>query len=133
MSAFEIYWLTRMGTFHELFRVFMVISIVITFISVISFFINYSTPLDDGDTEECRNFNNLLKKISKISGIVSVIFILLYGLIPSNKEVALIYVVPKITQSDIAKQIPEDLSEIYKSGIEEIKGLIKKEDSTKKD
>jgi uncharacterized membrane protein len=128
MSTFEIYWLTRASNFHDVSQVFMVISVIITFVSTLAFFVRYSISLKDGDDEESRKYRSLLKKTSKISGAFSIIFILLYSLIPSTKEVTLIYAIPKITQNETVKQIPEDLNDLYKLGIKELKEMIEEKE-----
>lgn len=70
-------------------------------------------------------FENYLISIRRKMAIVLIISGIITVLLPSKDGLAMMYVVPKIANSEIAKDLPADLTEIYKDGMKELKGMIK--------
>jgi hypothetical protein len=101
----EIYWITRIGVFHNICEVIMSVSIILIVILLIIKLINSSFD----DVEE-----KTIKIISKafISSIVILIISgILYCFTPTSKEMLLIYglgsTVDYIQNNDKAKQLPD--------------------------
>lgn len=77
----------------------------------------WSDSRDDDFIEKCKRG---VKKLIPIN----IISLLLLLAVPCRKDAAIIYVIPKIANSEIVKEIPEDMTEIYRTGIKELKETI---------
>lgn len=127
MSWFEVYLWTRLDGINNFFGALIVLSSITT----ITFFIrSFAAPdwfYNHPSSEEENLFNSrsiTYRKWAKRSFVTFLISVTACIITPSKEEAAAIYVLPKVTNSEIVKQIPEDLSEIYKLGIKEIKESI---------
>lgn len=103
MSAWLIYFWTRLDSINILFGLSSIVLLLITAI----FFLVGKTSDDDS-----------LITMSKRAGITGVVVLVLSVLIPTKKDAAIIYVVPKLTNSKI---ITEKCPELAKLGIEALK------------
>ena len=110
MSSWQVYWwlkLTDIGMF--LMMVGFIGGIITTILSLVS----------AGYNEDTRHLRWLWLNIIWVS-----IFII--GLLlPSTKEYAVIQVLPKITQSKVVQQIPEDMETIYTMAKDYLKDMLK--------
>lgn len=117
ISHTMMYWFTRLDGINALLTIIGVLcSLTLIFMTI-----GYFVTSVDQDAQGIF-VNNTLKKWLKgllfpwIFAILGVLFI------PTSKEMAMIYVVPSITESQVIKQ---DLPEIYDLGVKSLKNWLK--------
>ena len=110
-----LYWITRLDEINCLCTIVAIFSIFAFVIGVIMWIAN----LDYND-----DYCEAGKKIAKATGIVSALALTIGLFVPTSKEMAMIYVVPHITESQVVKQ---DIPEVYDLGVKALKDLLKKE------
>lgn len=127
MSAWLIYIWTRLDTI-VLASIFGTIAfgLICTVASIC-----YSSEINSfgGDTDDAK----LCKQIVKKCFPVFIISTLLWVFVPSQKDAAMIYVIPKMAQSETFNAISKETPEITKLALEALKetlqGMTKKEES----
>lgn len=110
-----LYWITRLDGINCLCAIVAVFSTLAFVIGVIMWIAN----LDYND-----DYSEAGKKIAKVTGIVSALALTIGLFVPTSKEMAMIYVVPHITESQVIKQ---DIPEVYDLGVKALKDWLKKE------
>lgn len=115
-----LYWITRLDEINDLFMFIIIFgTCALAMLSVA----NVVAACNTYDDEAV-----FLKKItSKWIKILLFPWVLaLFGIIfvPTSKEMAMIYVVPQITESQVIKQ---DIPEVYDLGVKALKDWLKKE------
>ena len=104
----EIYWITRLGTLHNLGVLMTTISLATSLVCLI-----ISITTDDWTGEDCctDEQKNKLRNIAKRAIIPFFIGILMWTFIPTKKEAFLIYglggTIDYIKQNNTAKQLPD--------------------------
>lgn len=113
-----LYWLTRLDNINEAFC-------ILTFLGGLAFvfsaFFHIATKCDDECDEAVKRVVSTAFKIITILwslGVVGTIFT------PTSKEMAMIYVVPHIAESQVIKQ---DIPELYDMGVAALKDWLKSE------
>lgn len=114
MSAWLIYLWTRLDSLNILLNLSSIVLLLITII----FFLVGKISLD-----------NSLITMSKRAGITGIVVIVLSVLTPTKKDTAIIYVVPKLVNSEI---VMKDCPELAKLGIEALKQQLLKFNITEK-
>ena len=89
---------------------------------VISILVSSNAFSNEQEKEEAINVNKLLKKVSLVTFICAIIF----SLVPSKKELAMIYFVPKIMNNEHVQEFPENILELANTGLKELTEEIKK-------
>lgn len=110
-----LYWITRLDEINclcAIIAVFSIIAFTIGFIMLIA-------SLDCND-EYCEAG----KKITKATGIIATLALTIGLFVPTSKEMAMIYVVPHLAESQVVKQ---DIPEVYDLGVKALKDWLKKE------
>jgi len=127
MSWFEVYLWTRLDAIEVFFSTFVAISAIAGIITLIFSFISgeawYSSDRYATD-ELIQKWNRKPPKFLKWAKINLIIFACCITgeiFVPDKEQAATIYVLPKIANSEIVKQVPEDLNDIYKIGVKSIK------------
>lgn len=110
-----LYWITRLDEINCLCIIIAVFSIIAFIIG----FIMWIANLDYND-EYCEAG----KKITKATGIIATLALTIGLFVPTSKEMAMIYVVPHLAESQVVKQ---DIPEVYDLGIKALKDWLKKE------
>ena len=113
MTHFEIYLLTRLDSVDCAFAIIFGITLIPLFLSVFAFI--------NGKAAGCEERVGIAKK-----GIVRCVLVIgccmfLDILIPSTKEAAFIYAVPKMMNSEIAKELPSEMKEIKDLALEYVR------------
>lgn len=118
ISHTMMYWFTRLDGINAILSIAGVImSFALLFLIVVYF---GETVSANGQEDE-KELNIMKKWIKGL--LLPWIFVLLGVLfIPTSKELAMIYVVPSITESQVIKQ---DLPEIYDLGVKSLKNWLK--------
>ena len=120
ISTSLMYWFTRLDPINVLCSVVAVLGFFIIGITTIIYCVSAAdTYSDDAQivTKLCKRFFKILIA-PWIVALLGVIFI------PTSKEMAMIYVVPHIAESQVIKQ---DVPELYDLGINALKDWLKKE------
>lgn len=110
-----LYWLTRLDALNVMCVLVLFFSIVGVLITSLQWGLN--EPYDEEDKAPYR-------KWYKRETIVAIITALVLIFTPSSKQIAMFYVVPHITESQVIKQ---DLPELYDLGVNALKDWLKKE------
>lgn len=114
-----MYWFTRLDGLNVAFAVATLLGTFAVIITAIGFFATNNSEYDNE-----RKDHNTIKSILK--WLVPTWLICLSGLLftPTTKEMAMIYVVPHITESQIIKQ---DIPELYDLGVNALKDWLKRD------
>lgn len=81
----------------------------------------------DGIYEIWYNRDSLKKaagKLSKLGFSLGIIITVIGVLLPSRQTVVLCYIIPAVANSEIIKDLPEDLHHIYSEGIDRLLELV---------
>lgn len=115
MSAWTIYFWGIYGNVYSLLCSLSILTIVL-YVGV--FFIKTLIRIFDDEEYEIEKINNVLKKIPiKIAIILYVIMMLM----PSKGDIAMMYIIPKITNNETVKDMPE-MYQMVKESLEKYVG-----------
>ena len=120
ISTSLMYWFTRLDIINIMCSIVAFLGFFIIGITTIIYFVSSAdTYSDDAPivTKLCKRFIKILI-VPWIVAVLGVIFV------PTSKEMAMIYVVPHIAESQVIKQ---DVPELYDLGINALKDWLKKE------
>jgi hypothetical protein len=125
----EMYWLTRLDAVKDVCQVFMIVAIVLSVASFIVLIIskiislcNESYDFSAKDIKGALAIYKLFRWIFyPIFGLM-LVFIMAFTFIPSTKEYAAIKVIPAIANNP---ELQKDLGDVYKLGVEWLKGSLK--------
>ena len=115
-----MYWFTRLDGLHTFFCVGTFFT-TIAFIFILGFFI--ASKFDDSCEEPIKK---LMSSLFKIITPVWLLFLSGVLFVPTTKEMAMIYVVPQLTESQVVKQ---DIPELYDLGVNALKEWLKKDET----
>lgn len=113
-----MYWFTILDKITTFFEIVSLLG-AIAFVFSLVFFI--ATKVDDTCEEPTKKVMSILFKT-----ITSIWLIAIMGVLftPTSKQMAMIYVVPQITESQVIKQ---DIPELYDLGVNALKDWLKKD------
>lgn len=115
-----MYWFTRLDNLHDFFGLTgILVGVVLTFFIAVGC-VAFASSSYDKDSE---NVYKMAKKLCKILFFPWLFAILGLIFVPTSKEMAMIYVVPNIAESQVIKQ---DIPEVYDLGINALKDWLKK-------
>ena len=127
MSSWLIYLWTRLDPILTASVITAIVSGLISAVCSICWSVEMSSYLEE--TDDAKILKVILKKILPVF-IVSAI---LWVFVPCQKDAAMIYVVPKMAQSETFNTISKETPEITKLALEALKetlqGMTKKEES----
>lgn len=114
-----MYWFTRLDRITGMCSVTTVIGAFVLLFLIIGY---YGTGNDTEEVYSHKILGGVLKWLIPVwlVGVIGILFI------PTSKEMAMIYVVPQITESQVVKQ---DIPELYDLGINALKDWLKKNKS----
>lgn len=122
ITEWEMYWILTLDGLHWTFVLFALVSAIIYGIARIVWM-----ACDTEDMDSDRFF-----RVIKCSLISCIVCLIPAVFLPTTKEMAMIKVVPMITNSEIVSQMPADAEVLYRMGIEAIKEkLTEKKDAGK--
>lgn len=115
-----LYWITRLDGINNLFLVILVFGTFALAILSIANIIASCSPQDE-DSPVIKEAVGKWIKILLFPWVLA-----LFGNIftPTSKEMAMIYVVPHLAESQVVKQ---DIPEVYDLGVKALKDWLKKE------
>ena len=105
ISPYLVYWITRLDSIIGAMEVFLFLTIVISTIGTIVLFISLA---DDEDT----NAWPIALKAAKIIVPIVAVFFILKTFIPTTKEAAAIYIIPKISNNESVQEIPKIVAKL---------------------
>lgn len=121
ITGFEVYLITAADRVSGVFKAVFVVSALISLVSIFALAILFSIMYDAdkvrsvcvSEQERYVSARSMLKY--PLLGIC--LFLLsafLYCFTPTTRDLALVYIVPKITNSEfVCEQLPKDLQDIY--------------------
>ena len=122
MSHWTLYWITRLDQIQMLFGVGIAASIIACFI-----FGNMVILADDENDNE--KVKSMAKRFYKsLSAMFLCCFII--ALVPNTKDMALIYVAPKIINSEFTEEVATEAKEITSMALDRLKKMIINEPKT---
>lgn len=122
ITSWDIYWVTRLDAVCGFIEVVLILVGILFLVSPLIFM-----AFDDGSLDIKYFWRGL-----KIC-VVTVLFFLFAGIfIPSTKEVAAIYLIPKIANNEQVQKIPDNAAKLLNAKLEEwIDGTLKDKKSKK--
>lgn len=127
MNSWMIYLWTRLDPILIASAITTVVSCIISAVCSIGYIVEVSSYGED--TDEAKFCKVIIKKCFP----VFIASLILWVFVPCQKDAAMIYVVPKMAQSETFNAISKETPEITKLALEALKetlqGMTKKEDS----
>ena len=123
MSTLMLYLWTRLDILHGICVAVIVIAGGCGLISGVGFAANREFAIDyksDSATTKANWFKSILKKCF----LIVVLALLTILTVPTKKDLAIIYVVPKIIQSETLQTVSKETPEITRLGLEALKGYL---------
>jgi hypothetical protein len=107
MSYWFIYWFTRLDVLYIL----GVVTLILSISSIVSLF--FLAGADEIDFNKAYTYIKRYSLLSLILGIFIVIFV------PTTKEAAAIYLIPKIANNEEVSKIPDNALKLLNKRLEE--------------
>ena len=119
ITGSTIYWITRMDGIHD----FLIgLCIITSILAVLSLIILFSTFMACEGKEEFHTAIKFELRAFLIGIVLFVVFFLASVFIPTTKEMALIKVLPAISNSRfVSEELPKEAGEIYMLAKEALK------------
>lgn len=105
MSMFTLYILVKMDSIKNFVGIIGIALLVVVILTMLISFIN-------GCIEDSVTSINIYKKAKRIYLPISLVLTMIFVLLPSTKEVAFIYIVGKLSQNNIVKNIGDNALQI---------------------
>jgi len=137
ISAWTIYWFIKLDSIISLCGGFAFASIVLFLGMLVAIAVCYGTRSDymsgcwrnEEKAEIWSGYAKYWSKMAKRFAILPVLFIILHNMIPSTKEMATIYVIPKIANSTFVNEtLPAEMKDIYGMAKDWMKTTLKTEE-----
>ena len=112
MTWFDVYLFTRLDAIHGFFQGLMVVIGIFSGAAML-------TLLLIGFIEECDELKHIGIRVAKYTIPAFFFCVFMYGLIPTTKEFAAIYLIPKIANNEQVQQIPENALKLLNAKFEE--------------
>jgi len=125
MTPFQVYWFTRLDGLISLLDGLQMALVLLTVVLGFTAAGMYCYAVDNCDTEEFvkSNFFKKLVFYIKLCVVLAFTTAVTSRLIPTKQEAAVIYLLPKICNSEIAQELPGDLKSLYDMAKEYLKSL----------
>jgi len=104
ITSWDIYWITRLDGIHALaLSIFIIFAVISCFVWI---------PLTTGD------YKREIKRYYKLSAAALLISSILLVMIPTTKEAAAIYLIPKIVNNEQVQKIPDNAMKLLNTKME---------------
>lgn len=124
ISGWQVYMILKLDAIRGMFLTGTIISGVIAVLLTVML-VSYRITEDPPDDRDRRIVTYLFRNILKAASVF-LLFFMLTVLIPTTRQFALIYIIPKVVNSDfVQKDIPAESREIYELGKDTLKQTIK--------
>lgn len=147
MSPMELYLLIKLDAIILLAKWFMTPAFVFAMLALLTWIVlwviphayamgdDIATPPSKDDVKKCSDMCKGLRrpsfKILLLAMLIWLPFRLIASLLPSTKEMAIIYVVPKVINSEAVAQIPSKLLQLSSEWLDELRPENIKESKAK--
>jgi hypothetical protein len=111
MNMQTVYWLTRLDSIITLMEIVTTISAILT---IILAFVCLVTSLEG-------KLKNIHLWILSAGLLITLSLGIVRTLIPTTKEACAIYLIPRITQNENIRKLPDELAELGRDWIENLK------------
>lgn len=111
-----MYWVTRMDGIHETCTCVVLVGLCISLLVCLAYFIAL--------TEHDENIAHKIKSALRWIFLICIVGGLGAIFIPTTREMAMIYVIPNIAESQVIKQ---DVPELYNLGVNALKNWLENE------
>lgn len=122
MEWWHVYLFTRLAGLNTLVTIFLIVSIVATlFFTAMYFMANPDEWYAKESKDAALRCKNMSRPFVKVMPWVVLVLAVVTVAIPSQKEAAAIYLLPKLAHSDFAKeaqQIPTDAAKLMRLKLE---------------
>ena len=119
ISTSLMYWFTRLDGLHNLFEAILILGISAFIVFTIAYIYAFCEEQIDSDATLIKKFAS---RVLKILSILLIFALSGSTFVPTSKEMAMIYVVPHLAESQVIKQ---DIPEIYDLGMNALKDWLK--------
>src|ERR1035437_1056579 len=128
MNWFQIYMFTRLESITTMVNPIAIIATIVAVCSYIGWKIsktNYDVMVQQNKeyyADGWKFWIDMWRLFFRISLPASIVSIILFLAVPTQKEMAAIYLVPRVTQSDAAKELeklPVDVSKLLRLKVEQ--------------
>ena len=124
ISGWQVYMILKLDDIRGMFLTGTIISGVIAVLLTVML-VSYRITEDPPDDRDRRIVTYLFRNILKAASVF-LLFLTVTILIPTTRQFALIYIIPKVINSDfVQKDIPEESRELYELGNDILKQTIK--------
>lgn len=118
LTAFDLYLLNTVGNLHDIAATISFMGTIALCFALVALTIFSNSP-DIHEFEE--RSGKAIKTFLKYGSIVVVSCVLIFTATPTKKEIAVIYIVPVIAQSDAVQKLPSELTSLALEWIKEQK------------
>lgn len=126
LTPSDVYWITRLDNFGCIGWIVIFICIVVA----VCFIVNTDWEALDNEKSYAYEDSRLKLKYIKRCGLVLAVTVGILAFIPSTKEAAMMYALPKVVNSEVVK---EDIPELYELGIKAAKEWLSVEQTRAKE
>lgn len=112
MTSLDLYLITRLDYIQKTMEFCFAIILMCIIVQVVFYLISIES-LGNYNAEETNNATKKFKRKMKFTVPILAVILLLKISIPSTKEMFAFIIVPKITNSKIAQQLPKDVEDLY--------------------
>ena len=124
ISGWTVYLVLKLDAIRGMFLIGTITSGVIAALLTVML-VSYRITKDPPEDRDCRIVTYLFRSILKTASVF-LLFLVLTVLIPTTRQFALIYIIPKVVNSDfVQKDIPAESRELYELGKDILKQTIK--------
>jgi hypothetical protein len=137
ISAWTIYWFIKLDSIISLCGGFAFFTIMLFLLVLVGVMVCYGTRSghmggycrNEEKAELWYGYAKYWTKMAKRIVILPILFIILHNMIPSTKEMATIYVIPKIANSTFVNEtLPAEMKDIYGMAKDWMKTTFKTEE-----
>jgi hypothetical protein len=116
MTGWEIYWITRFDGIHTMATVTAILACMCLLMTIVAWF-NWE--------DVHKDVKAALRRWIPGVAVLFVLAVITVTIVPTTKEAAAIYILPKIINSEFASEtLPADMRELYKLAIEAVKAKL---------
>lgn len=121
ITAWDIYWITRLDGINYFLAFFTVFSSISAFIALILRIFAAANKYFSEDGEDDMDYKENIKLWNKLKIYLFISSILIFCsiFIPSTKEAIVIYTIPKITNNQDVQQIPANFAKLINEKLQE--------------
>lgn len=117
LSMWQMYLITRLEPLHHFFAGLITFIAVLSLVGFIICIIYFSLYFSWNELKEIKeNFFKVAKIVFFVTAFLSMVLIFL----PTKQDMAMIYIVPAVVNNENVQQLPNDMVELAKQGIEKL-------------